>query len=625
MIDRRKNQLYFIVVILLLTFFAFSPVLKNGFINWDDPHYIINNHLIKSFSVDNLKEIFSTQLRGNYHPLTVLSYAVEYHFFKLNPTVYHFTNLLFHVFNIFLVFYFIVLLTGKNSIAFITAVLFAIHPMRVESVAWASERKDVLYVFFFLIALICYLLYQKKNLPKYYWLALLFFLCSILSKAMAVSLSPVLLMINYYSGRKFNKQTFLDTIPFFALSLIFGIIAIKAQQSFGALENYPDFSIGKKLLIASYGYIIYLYKLIVPINLSHFYPYPPDLKNKIPLVFSVTPFIIPILWFFIYKSLRFGKEIIFGFLFHFFTVIMVLQLMSVGNTIMTDRFSYLSYVGIFFVLGKVYEILISSKSKFLLKIKFFIPILGLLLILLLSYMTYERCKIWGDEFSLWSDNAKKYPNAHAFTNLGVYYKNQGNYPLSLQYYNQAIALEPGFVYPYENRGNLFVNQQKYSEAMKDFNLALNIKPTSEYALNGKGIIFGETGQYDSAIYYFSKAIEANKDFWKAYQNRGKVYIFINRFEPALNDYTVFLKNIDNDAKAYYWRGIIYHSLEKYNKAINDFTTSLLINPRNGETYFARSHSYQATGQFQKALEDAMMAKSLGKNVDDTYLQVLKNK
>ncbi|HMD13864.1 MAG TPA: glycosyltransferase family 39 protein, partial [Bacteroidota bacterium] len=201
------------------TAIVYIPSLFNHFTNWDDEIYILNNPLIKNLSVDGVAKIFSTpQYMGNYHPLTLLSYAFDYHLAELQPFVYHVTNLLLHFGCTFLVFFFLIELGMQQTSSFLAALLFGIHPMHVESVAWLSARKDVLYAFFFLGALICYVRYIQRDTKRWYILSLLLFICSIFSKAVAVSLPVVVLLIDYLLDRPFSKKSILEKIPFFLFS-----------------------------------------------------------------------------------------------------------------------------------------------------------------------------------------------------------------------------------------------------------------------------------------------------------------------------------------------------------------------------------------------------------------------
>ena len=256
-------------LILVIVSLSFLPSLKCGLVNWDDDRYLSNTPAVQSLSLTTVKEASTSFFIGHYQPLTILSYALDYHFYKLNPYHYHLTNLILHLLNSLLVFYLIYLLSGNIIVSFITAILFGLHPLHVESVAWVSERKDVLYSFFFLLSCITYLYYLTKgNKHKYYILSLFLFLCSLLSKSMAVTLPLLLLLIDYYLKRKPNKTLLLDKIPYFFLSIIFGIIAI-----FGVgIRPKVGFSLFGALSAASYATVFYLGKLFLPIKLSCLYP-----------------------------------------------------------------------------------------------------------------------------------------------------------------------------------------------------------------------------------------------------------------------------------------------------------------------------------------------------------------
>ncbi len=297
-----------ILVLVVITSAIYFKSLNNQLTNWDDNHYIIENADIKTFHGDSLnytfKKIFKTYEQGNYHPLTMLSYALEYEKFKLNPRPYHLSNLILHLFNTLLVLCFIWLLTKQKWVAFITAILFAIHPMHVESIAWVSERKDVLYSFFYLSALCTYIFYLQKEQKKglFYLLTLLLFVFAVLSKAMAISLPIVFFAIDYFLGRKITLKNSLAKAPFLLISLVFGIIAILAQKSGNAMDDITQYNFFDRILFSTYGLMTYLLKLIAPIGLSGFYRYPVKTAGMYPVVFYVAPLLIISLSYLIYRS-----------------------------------------------------------------------------------------------------------------------------------------------------------------------------------------------------------------------------------------------------------------------------------------------------------------------------------
>jgi protein O-mannosyl-transferase len=272
--DTRRNDRTAGILCMGIVAAVYFISLFNGFTNWDDQGYVTGNELIKSLSFDNIKKIFVTPVMGNYHPLTMLSYAVEYSIAGLSPFIYHLTNLLLHVLNTWLVYRVTRGLSANIVISFVTAVLFGIHPMHVESVAWISERKDVLYACFFLSSLIFYIRYVKGGGRKMLFLSLFLFLLSLLSKGQAVSLTIVLFGVDFWLKRQWSLSLITEKIPFLLLSLAFGIAAIYVQHSFGYMQVIKLFSFTDRLFFACYALVLYLYKLILPVRLSCFYPFP---------------------------------------------------------------------------------------------------------------------------------------------------------------------------------------------------------------------------------------------------------------------------------------------------------------------------------------------------------------
>ena len=265
---KKKNIItLYVISLLILTFIVFYNSLHNFFItNLDDSLYIAAADNLKHLTSSDFHTMFCTFIAGNYHPLAILSLTIDFSFHGQNAFPYHLINLMFHLANVALVFWFIYLLLKRVEAAFIVALFFAIHPMHVESVAWISERKDVLYTFFFLASLIAYFLYMKDvKRYGYFIFSIVLFILSLMSKSAAVSLAPVVVLIDYYSGRKFTWKVIAEKIPFFMLSLLFGILAIFSQKSGDALNNIsPIFSIIDRIFLLCYGIMFYIVRLVAP-------------------------------------------------------------------------------------------------------------------------------------------------------------------------------------------------------------------------------------------------------------------------------------------------------------------------------------------------------------------------
>ncbi|MEE8574733.1 MAG: hypothetical protein V3T30_04900, partial [Thermodesulfobacteriota bacterium] len=386
------KTLPYVLLAAVVTFIVYLPTLQNGFVNWDDQGYVYNNPNIRILDIDFFRWALSTPVLGNWHPLTMLSHAVDYALFGLNPRGHHLTSIVLHSVNTILVFFLTFTLVnnkksgnavmGNESLltaritALVTALLFGLHPLHVESVAWVSERKDLLYAFFYLLTLLTYLTYARgsaKNRVIPYASALILFTLSLLSKPMAVTLPVVLLLIDYYplgrfrvhgpTGLKAYRRIFLEKIPFFLLSLIFTAITIETQKSAGALEmEIAPFL--ERLLISLRGYGFYIYKSFIPVNLAQVYPYP-DTIGLFKLEYLASIILIAIITLLSIKYVRKPNENkLFITLWAYFlvTLLPVIGLVQAGQQSAADRYTYLPGLAIFILIGLALSILY-KKSK----------------------------------------------------------------------------------------------------------------------------------------------------------------------------------------------------------------------------------------------------------------------
>jgi tetratricopeptide (TPR) repeat protein len=552
-------------IIVLVSFIAYFPVLQNNFQEaWDDTSYIRDNPLIYSF---NLKEIFSKYVMGNYHPFTMVTLATEYHLFGLNATAFHAVNLIFHLLNVILVFYAVFLLSDKRGVAIIAALLFGVHPIHVESVAWAAELKDLQYTFFFLASYIYYLKYLKDPQKKFYFLAILLFVASLLSKAMAASLPVVLLLTDYFKGRKINTKTMLEKAPFFVLSLIFGVLAIVAQHSSEFLLEETFFTFPQRIVFACYGFITYLYKLVLPLHLSAYYPYPSS-GGSIPVYFYAYVIVLIGLAAVIMYSLRFTKKIIFGLAFFAITVLLVLQLLPIGGAIMADRYAYIPSIGIFYLAGEGMNVLWNKNLKWL----------GIVLLIgftiFFSVATHTRSLVWKNDMTLWDDVISKYQTvALAYYNRGLEYMNENNMDQALTDYNKAIELKPNYTEAYVNRGNIMRGNQKNADALNDYNKALAVNPNFSKAYFNRGILYMNEQRFEESLADFSKAIELNPGYYKAYSNRGNVLYSEKRYEEAIAEFSKAIDLKSDYAEAYYNRGLAEYYSGNNRAGCEDFKRS----------------------------------------------------
>ncbi len=522
------------ILLAILILVVFSSAIPNSLTNWDDGVYIADNNLIKELSFDNFKNIFSSYVASNYHPVTILSYAIEYNFFGSNPSVFHVVNIFIHIFNTWLVFLLIKHLAKNNTISLVTALLFAIHPMHVESVAWISERKDVLYTFFFLLSLLSYLKYTtaEVNRTKLYLYSLLLFLLSLLSKGMAVTLPVVMFVVDYFNDRKITSKTIVEKIPFFVLSIVFGAIAVYAQRATEAMELKADYSFVERIFLGSYGFTLYIIKAVIPFNLSAFYPYPAKAGTVFP-VLVYTSVLVPLAMlaaiFFAWKKKN--KIVFVGLSFFVITIALVLQFIPVGNAIMAERYSYVPYIGLFFIGAFYFNQLYSNKSKMQT-----VLVGAIVYLLLLAFITYNRCKVWQDSETLWSNVLENHPNADiAYLNRGIHIVVRGQEEQAFKDFTKAIELNPRYKEAYNNRGLVKQGRNDFAGSIEDFSMSIVSDSSYVEGYSNRAISYLYLKKNDEAIKDFNKALELSPEYANVYSNLGNLYIDIGEREKGMKD------------------------------------------------------------------------------------------
>lgn len=532
-IENSKTDFYIYTGLIFLILISFFPTFKAGIVSWDDYGYLIENKsLIESFS---LKEIFSTfAVMGNYHPVTILFYSIQYQIAGgLNPTLFHTTNILFHIFNTILIFILLKNFNAKKITALIVSILFAIHPLHVESVSWISELKDVLYTFFLLLSFIFYLKYKKSKpqANKYYIISIVLFIFSCLSKGMAVVLPLLLIITDYFIDKKISIKKQVNKIPFLIISFIFGLIAFYAQKASKGVISLTDYDFIETLLFPIYSFGFYIIKMFLPINLSIFYPYPEPNKLNAIHYFSIVLLIGYLAA--IYFSFKKKKyHILFGLLFYLSTILFVIQIKPIGNAIAADRYFYLSSIGLFYIIAYFisnrYEKIKNKKAN---KILFQISLLFITLIL--SITTFNRTKIWENTETLWKSVLKVYPKSDiAYYGLAYNYDKKGNRIKAKEFYKKAIDLNMHNKKANVNLGNMYYNNN----------------------------------QFDSALLYYQQSIKNNTDYAEGYYSIGNIYYIKNDYKKAINYYLTAIKYNKNYSLALYQIAVSYINQNKNKEA-----------------------------------------------------------
>jgi tetratricopeptide (TPR) repeat protein len=427
---------------------AFGGAFGHEFVSWDDHVYVYENPLVLHPTAASFRAFGTQVVSLNYHPLTMWSLWLNAALFGAGPKSFIVTNVLLHWLNAGLLCWLVWLLTGRQyrSVALLTALLFAIHPLRAESVVWVSERKDVLYVFFFLAGLISYWQYLDNQRKSKLWQALALMLLACLSKGVAVVFPLVCLLLDYWQGRRAEAKIFVEKIPFFALSLLFGLIALDVQRGgdFHGLLTLPGdkvkalstvFGFGQKFLFAGYGYLMYFVKSLVPLELCTLYPYPSEAGLRSPAYIGGAIFMLATAGLAMWAARR-AKVLTFSVGWIFATVVLVLQFVSVGVVIMADRYFYLPSAGLFFGLTYAAEIYFLKNRPAARKIWW--AVLGAFALWCL-WLSRAQTQTWKNSETLWQQVLRYYPaEDQALESLANWYGKVNRIPEAEQVLERAV-------------------------------------------------------------------------------------------------------------------------------------------------------------------------------------------
>ncbi len=597
--------------ILILTTLVYLPVLNAGFVNWDDPDYIYNNNVIKD--PWRFTDFFTEQIQGNFHPLTMISLALNYAVSGYDAWSYHLLNLVLHLVNCFLVYRFVLLLSRNNNlIAFVTASLFAIHPMHVESVAWVSERKDVLYTVFFIAGHIAFTKYIDTGNRRQYWMSFLFLVLSLLSKPAAVIFPVSLFCIDILRGRSFSFRLISEKALFFIPAVVMGLLTINAQKEAGATgEEY--FSFASNVLFGFYGIMMYFFKLVLPIGQSAFYPFPP-LNEKLPAIYYVAPLFTILLVLITYFAWKKHKAVVFGISFYLINLLLVLQIFSVGSAVIAERYTYVPYIGIFYIAGYLLSMLVKKNIQ-----RGYQVAIGLGLIF--SVVAFLQVQTWKDGAALWDNVIKHQPSSRAYNSRGNLFREEKQYDKARDYYTKATQLNRADHESFNNRANIYMDLNKFDSAYIDYKSALAIKPDYTVTYDNLGAMFVKMNLLDSALFYLNKAIQLDPDYKPAYNNRAVCFINMQRFEESIKDWEILLRFEPMNPDIMNSIGLCYRMLGKNSEALSYIDKAISIHTK-GPFLLNRSFTYFNLKNMDMARRDAIEARKNGVQLDAAYASSL---
>jgi tetratricopeptide (TPR) repeat protein len=492
----------------LITLGLYAAAFSHGFVSLDDATYVTQNPLVQNRDYGAL---LTSVVNNSYHPLTMLSLAMDASH-PLSARPFLVTNVVLHLLDTGLVFWLAFLLSRRRiPVAFLTALLFGVHPMHVESVAWVSSRKDVLYALFFLAGLLTYWRYLDRR--AWPWLVATFvsFVLSCLSKGMAVVFPVLLFALDYWKGRRADPgRAILEKAPFFAVSLLFGLIAVDVESggSFHGLFTIVDrqlkatvnttaFPFFARVALPAYGFMAYLGRLLVPVRLGVFYPYPSLEQLNGPLYWLSIPFFLVAIGTTIW-ALRRARTLAFGLGWFLITIFPVLQWLPVGASMLADRMTYVAYVGPFFALAMGADAWIRKPGA----PRAAVTAAAAIALALLFVRSAGQIATWKDSETLWSNVIRLYPESPR---------------------------------PRTSRGNARGQAGRIDDAMADFQAALRLGSRRGEVYDGLGNAYGSKGNLDSALVMFDRALAVDSTLTRTYYNRAIVHLRLGQPREALAD------------------------------------------------------------------------------------------
>jgi tetratricopeptide (TPR) repeat protein len=528
-----RAELVTVLALVLVTLVVYWPGRGTEFTNRDDPMYVTGNpHVTGGLTAENVRWAWTTFERSNWHPLTWLSLQLDAQL--QGPSAYGFriTSLLLHVANAVLLFWVWRRLTGEVAPSALVAGLFALHPLHVESVAWVSERKDVLSTLFGMLALWVYVGYAEKPGVGRYLCVLVAFALGLMSKPMLVTLPCVLLLLDYWPlgrlGRVNRRLALLEKVPLFAMSAASCAITLLAQQRGGAIAALDEFPFVDRLANAVASYAVYLVQTVWPVDLAVYYPHE-HLTWSDQRVWGAAMFLAGVTAVAVSQAVR-RPFLLVGWLWYLGTLVPVIGLVQVGSQAHADRYTYFPLIGVFVMLAWSADELArrSEKARQGLWTVAGAVLLGCVV------LTWIQVGYWHDSFALWQHALAVTPsNDVAHSGLGAAYRDSGDLFRATEEYRKAVAAHPNGVHARSNLGWCLFSLRRYDDASAEFTRVVKLDPDNANAHFQLGVIAGLTGRSDEAVERYRTVLRLRPDDVPAHLNLAMELLKLGQPDAAL--------------------------------------------------------------------------------------------
>jgi protein O-mannosyl-transferase len=595
----------------LVTLSLYLPVLRHGFVEYDDQQYVTDNPRVQAgLTWAGFIWAFGFHA-GNWHPLAWLSHMLDCQLYGANAAGHHLTNVLLHIASTLLLFSVLNRVTNAMWRSAWVAALFAWHPLHVESVAWVAERKDVLCAFFWMLTLWLYVRYVAKPSLAHYFFTLGSFAFCLMSKPMGVTLPFVLLLLDYWplqrlvgDGRRVTVGLRLvrEKIPFLALSFVACVLTLCAQEL--AIVSTAGLPIAQRIAHVLAAYNHYLMAMFVPQNLAVYYPYQFHLPTST-IVGAVI--VLGLITFFAIKDFSRRPYLMVGWLWYLGTLVPVIGLVQVGDQAWADRYTYLPLVGL--SVPMVWFAFETIKSRVILQS------VSVIVAILLIVATSVQLGYWKNTRTLFEHTAQvTQQNSLAATILGSLLAKEGKLDKAMEYYQTALRYTPNFPEAHFFLGNALDEQGKLDEAVAEYQKSLWFRPTQEQTHIFMGIALAKQKKYDEAIVHYTAALKLNPDSAVAENNLARIFHTLGRFDEAIEHYNAALEIDPKLALAHNNLGILLIQKGNLVEGVKQLREALQLKPENAETEFNLALALNEQSQWSEAA--GLFAKTLGSHSAD---------
>ena len=610
-------------VLLIAVTLTFFPAIHNGFVDFDDPLYILENpHVQSGLDWRDIRWAFTTGRGANWHPITWLSHSLDCELFKLRPWGHHLTSVILHVANSILLFVFLRKTTGAFGRSFVVAALFGVHPLHVESVAWIAERKDVLSTTFWMLGMLSYGKWvgQVKSTGQgsglYYAVTMITFALGLMSKPMVVTFPLALLLLDYWplgrfdtehrGARHFLRLAF-EKWPLFLLSIASAEVTYLVQQHGGAMEAKNYFPLVVRLTNIPISYCRYLGKIFCPINLSPYYIHPRIWP--VAEVFLATLF-LAVFSVVVLRLRRRMPDLFFGWAWFVVTLLPVIGIVQVGTQSIADRYTYVPSIGILIaVCWSLPKLMPESRVTHL--------ILGsatMVVLIILAHLTRTQIAYWKESETLFRHALVVEPdNNLAHLDLGVGLAEKGRTAEAMREVREALRLNGEIAEAYLTLGLLLSDEGRFGEAIISFREGLARHPNDAKGHLFLGIALHRLGSLDAAAEEFRAAARLQPELIETFNNLGIVYREQGKFDAAIEAYRQALATKPAFADAHNNLAIALYSSGRSGEALSELREALRLNPHSPEFHTNFGICLEGSSRIDEAMAEYREALRLNPN------------